>query len=260
MKLSQSDSADLLVGLKALCLEAGAAILKLYAEGAAASFKADGSPVTAADEAAEAVILEGLTRLTPEIPIVSEERASGGAIPDISGGRFWLVDPLDGTREFLNRNGEFTVNIALIEDGSPVLGVVYAPVLSTLYIGRVGEAAWRATGGSEETMISARHVPEEGLTIVASRSHGNREALADYLQNCKVAAERRAGSSLKFCLLAEGSADLYPRFGRTMEWDTAAGEAVLRAAGGTVETLDRAPLTYGKPGLDNRGFVAFGKR
>ncbi len=261
MRIAQSDSADVLVGLKSLCLEAGAAILKLYAiDDGTAMLKPDGSPVTAADQAAEATILAGLPRLTPEIPIVSEERVAAGEIPDISGARFWLVDPLDGTREFINRNGEFTVNIALIENNSPVLGAVYAPVLSTLYLGRVGEAAWRETGASAETTISARMPPQEGLTVVASRSHGDREALAKYLSDRRVAAERQAGSSLKFCLLAEGSADLYPRFGRTMEWDTAAGEAVLRAAGGAVETLGGQPLFYGKPGLENPGFVAFGRR
>ncbi len=261
MKIAESDCAELLIGLKTLCLEAGAAILRVYAsQEAGADLKPDGSPVTAADHAAEAAILKGLPGLSPGTPIVSEEQASAGAVPDISGGRFWLVDPLDGTREFLNRNGEFTVNIGLIENGRPVLGAVYAPVLSTLYLGRVGEAAWRATGGTSETTISARRPPAEGLTVVASRSHGDREALSAYLQGRPIAAERQAGSSLKFCLLAEGSADLYPRFGRTMEWDTAAGEAVLRAAGGAVETLDGQDLTYGKPGLDNSAFVAFGRR
>lgn len=261
MKIAESGSAAVLSGLKLLCLEAGGVILRHYAaDDAGATLKADGSPVTAADQAAETVILDGLAELTPDVPVVSEEQASAGAIPDISGGRFWLVDPLDGTREFLNRNGEFTVNIALIEEATPVLGAVYAPVLSTLYLGRVGEAAWRATGGEAETTIAARQPPKEGLTVVASRSHGNRAALEEYLGGRSIAAERRAGSSLKFCLLAEGSADLYPRFGRTMEWDTAAGEAVLRAAGGSVESLDGAPLRYGKPGLDNQAFVAFGKR
>ena len=261
MKIAGSESAQLLIGLKSLCLEAGAAILSVYAsDDAAAKLKADGSPVTAADQAAEAIILAGLPKLLPDCPIVSEERASVGDIPDISGGRFWLVDPLDGTREFLNRNGEFTVNIALVEKGRPVLGAVYAPVLSTLYLGRVGEAAWRATGSTSETTIAARTPPQDGLTVVASRSHGDRAALSDYLQSYTVATERQAGSSLKFCLLADGSADLYPRFGRTMEWDTAAGEAVLRAAGGSVEALDGAPLPYGKPGLDNGAFVAFGRR
>ena len=261
MKIAESDCADLLIGLKTLCLEAGAAILQVYAcDDPATVEKPDGSPVTVADHAAEAIILKGLPRLSPRVPIVSEERASAGDTPDISGGHFWLVDPLDGTREFLDRNGEFTVNIALIENGRPVLGAVYAPVLSTLYLGRVGEAAWRAKGGRSETTISARRPPKDGLTVVASRSHGDRNALSAYLHGRAVAAERQAGSSLKFCLLAEGSADLYPRFGRTMEWDTAAGDAILRAAGGSVETPDGAPLDYGKPGLDNSAFIAFGRR
>lgn len=261
MTVSSSPDAALLTGLERICREAGAAILRIYESAdASASTKADGSPVTAADDAAEAVILDRLTALSSGVPIVSEERAAAGDIPDISAGRFWLVDPLDGTREFLNRNGEFTVNIALIEDRRPVLGAVYAPVLSTLYLGRVGEGAWRAVGDDPAVPIAARAVPDAGLTVVASRSHGDRQALADYLAGRTVAAERQVGSSLKFCVLAEGAADLYPRFGRTMEWDTAAGDAVLRAAGGAVETLDRQPLLYGKPGLDNPVFIAFGRR
>lgn len=261
MKLAQSSRADLLIGLQAICLKAGVSIMHHYATAdTTAATKADGSPVTAADEAAEAVILDALTKLSPSVPIVSEECAAAGNVPDISGGKFWLVDPLDGTREFLSRNGEFTVNIALVEDRRPVLGAVYAPDLSTLYLGRVGEAAWRVSNAGAETTISARSVPKEGVTVVASRSHGDRQALADYLAGRPVAAKRQVGSSLKFCVLAEGDGDLYPRFGRTMEWDTAAGDAVLRAAGGAVETLDGAPLLYGKPGLDNPDFVAFGRR
>lgn len=261
MRMAESDRSDLLTGIRRLCLDAGAVILRHYETmDIAAEIKADGSPVTAADEAAEAVILEGLAKLAPEIPVVAEECAAAGDVPDISGGRFWLVDPLDGTREFLNRNGEFTVNIALVENRRPTLGAVYAPVLSTLYLGCVGEAAWREIGAESETPILARQPPAEGLTVIASRSHGDRQALADYLGGRSVAAERQAGSSLKFCVLAEGGADLYPRFGRTMEWDTAAGDAVLRAAGGAVETLDGQPLLYGKPGLDNPVFVAFGRR
>ena len=261
MRLAESDRADLLTGLQAICMKAGAEIRRHYdSADTAAATKADGSPVTAADDDAEAVILEGLAELAPSVPIVSEERAAAGFVPDITGGRFWLVDPLDGTREFLNRNGEFTVNIALIEDRRPVLGAVYAPVLSTLYLGVVGEAAWRAADSGIETPISARSAPRDGLTVVASRSHGDRQALADYLGDRVIAAERQVGSSLKFCVLAEGGADLYPRFGRTMEWDTAAGDAVLRAAGGSVETLDGATLLYGKQGLDNPAFVAFGRR
>lgn len=261
MDIVDSDRSALLIGIQQLCLDAGAVILRHYeAQDVVAETKPDGSPVTIADEAAEAVILAGLARLAPQVPVVAEECAAAGQVPDISGGRFWLVDPLDGTREFLNRNGEFTVNIALLENRRPVLGAVYAPVLSTLYLGSLGEAAWRITGDGAQTTISARKIPTEGLTVIASRSHGDRQALSDYLDGQGVAAERQAGSSLKFCVLAEGGADLYPRFGRTMEWDTAAGDAVLQAAGGAVETLDQHPLLYGKPGLDNPFFVAFGQR
>ncbi len=261
MKMAKSARSELLIGIRQLCLDAGAVIMRHYAAAdTTVETKADGSPVTAADEAAEAVILAGLATLAPQIPVVAEECAAAGNVPDISGGQFWLVDPLDGTREFISRNGEFTVNIALVENGRPVLGAVYAPVLSTLYLGCIGEAAWREIGAEPRALISARQTPDEGLTVIASRSHGDRQALTDYLGDRPVTAERKAGSSLKFCVLAEGGADLYPRFGRTMEWDTAAGDAVLQAAGGVVETLDEQPLRYGKPGLDNPFFIAFGLR
>ena len=260
MRLADSSSAHLLKELLALCRQADAAILRHYEAGAQAQSKADGSPVTVADTDSEAIILAGLKRLTPDIPIVSEERAAEGDRPDISGGRFWLVDPLDGTREFINRNGEFTVNIGLIEAGRPVLGVISAPALSVAYLGRFGDGAWRVEGDGEPRPIAARRVPAEGLTVVASRSHGDREALTAYLGDTPVASERPAGSSLKFCLVASGEADLYPRFGRTMEWDTAAGEAILRAAGGSIEAVTGGPLIYGKPSQDNPHFIAFGRR
>ncbi|NNG04397.1 MAG: 3'(2'),5'-bisphosphate nucleotidase CysQ [Inquilinus sp.] len=260
MRLADSSAATLLRDLLALCRQADAAILRHYRAGTEGQSKADGSPVTIADTDSEAIILAGLKRLTPDIPIVSEERAAEGERPDISGGRFWLVDPLDGTREFLSRNGEFTVNIGLIEAGRPVLGVISAPALSVAYLGRLGDGAWRVEGDGEPQPIAARPVPPEGPTVVASRSHGDRDALAAYLGGSKVAGERPAGSSLKFCLLATGEADLYPRFGRTMEWDTAAGEAILRAAGGSVESVSGEPLLYGKPSQDNPHFIAFGRR
>ena len=222
----------------------------------AARGKDDASPVTEADERAEALILTGLRELSPEIPIVAEEEVAAGRAPRV-GGIFWLVDPLDGTKEFINRNDEFTVNIALVEDGVPTLGVVLAPALGRLFAGAAGVGAWveDATG---RRPIRCRPVPKEGLTVVASRSHGDAGALEAYLGDRKVAAIRSAGSSLKLCVLAAGEADHYPRLGRTMEWDIAAGHAVLAAAGGSVAELSGTPLRYGKPGFENPHFVAQG--
>jgi 3'(2'), 5'-bisphosphate nucleotidase len=167
------------------------------------------------------------------------------------------VDPLDGTKEFVNRSNEFTVNIALIEDGAPILGVVLAPALGRLFAGDQETALVEDDAGRRS--LSARTSPEEGVTIVSSRSHGDPDALARFTVGRKIAAATTAGSSLKFCLLAAGEADLYPRLGRTMEWDTAAGDAILRAAGGRVTDLDGQPLRYGKPGFENPHFVALGR-
>jgi 3'(2'), 5'-bisphosphate nucleotidase len=235
---------------------AGAAILEVYATDFDVRGKADASPVTAADEKAEALILSDLRLLTPDIPIVSEEAAAAGKTPAVDA-RFWLVDPLDGTKEFISRNGEFTVNIALIEQGRPTLGVVFAPALGRLFSGAEGCGA-RLDEESGSRAIACRAVPAEGLTVVSSRSHGDAAALDQFLRPRLVAANVNAGSSLKFCLVAAGEADLYPRFGRTMEWDTAAGDAVLRAAGGRVTDLDGRDLQYGKPGFANPHFVATG--
>jgi 3'(2'), 5'-bisphosphate nucleotidase len=246
---------ELLPPILELAGAAGAAILQHYGPEIEVRRKEDASPVTAADEEAEEVILAGLSRLTPEIPAVSEEAFARGEIAAHAPQRFWLVDPLDGTKEFLKRNGEFTVNIALIEGGRPVLGVVSAPALALAYAGAAGVGAreWR---GGKARPIAVRQAPEAGLTVVASRSHGDAEALERFLEGRRVAVERQAGSSLKFCLVAAGEADLYPRFGRTMEWDTAAGHAVLAAAGGRVRTLAGEELGYGKPGFENPHFVA----
>jgi len=188
---------------------------------------------------------------------VAEESVAAGHIPDISGGRYWLVDPLDGTKEFINRNGEFTVNIGLIEDRRPVMGVVFAPARERLFYAAGPGQAFAEEGGSPARPIGVRAAAEDGLTVVASRSH--RDAKTDeYLEQFEVKELKSAGSSLKFCLVAAGEADLYPRLGRTMEWDTAAGHAVLRAAGGRVETLDGEEFLYGKPGFENTFFVARG--
>lgn len=242
-----------------LSIRAGEAILEIYATDFEHERKADSSPVTAADIAAEAVIEEGLARLAPDIPLVAEEAAAEGRVPDISGGRFWLVDPLDGTREFISRNGEFTVNIALIENGRPVLGVVHAPALGLTYTGAAGlGATFRRTGEATSRRIVVRTAPSGGVTIVASRRHGDPEAIDRLLRGHPVADRKTAGSSLKFCLVASGDADIYPRFGRTMEWDTAAGQAILEAAGGRVTDAHGAELAYGKAGFENPPFIAWG--
>lgn len=246
----------LLEDLIPVAREAGRIIMEIYATDFAVRGKNDASPVTEADEKAEAVILAALAILTPEIPVISEEAAAAGPIAHVAG-RFWLVDPLDGTKEFINRNGEFTVNIALIDERRPVLGVVLAPALDRLFAGALGCGAFVEEAGVRQA-IACRAVPTEGLTVVASRSHGDAQALDEFLAGRPVAKLVSAGSSLKLCLVASGEADLYPRLGRTMEWDIAAGDAVLRAAGGRVRTLTGEDLLYAKPGLDNPHFYATG--
>ncbi len=235
---------------------AGRTVLDVYAQDFATGFKDDASPVTAADHLAERVIVAGLRELTPNWPVIAEESAAAGEIPAV-GEYFWLVDPLDGTKEFIRRNGEFTVNIALIRQGRPVLGLVLAPAIGRLFYGAEGAGAFLREGGQTRP-IACRRPPPQGLTVVASRSHGDPEALRAFLGGRPVAELRNAGSSLKLCLIASGEADLYPRLGRTMEWDIAAGHAVMRAAGGEVCDLAGSPLGYGKPGFDNPHFVARG--
>lgn len=242
---------------------AGEDIACIYAAGCAIEEKSDGSPVTIADRRAEAIILAQLAAAYPEIPILAEEEAAAGRIPALDG-RFFCVDPLDGTKGFALRNGEFTVNIALIEAGAPVAGVILAPVTELLYYGASGEGAFRARGAAAAERIATRTPPAEGLTGIGSRNHAAtdtdaraaRLGIVDYLPS---------GSSLKFCMLAEGAADVYPRWGRTMEWDTAAGQAILEAAGGRVLALDGdsevGRLRYGKKedGFANPHFIAWGR-
>lgn len=231
-----------------LAVEAGREILDTRARGIEPDWKADRSPVTEADRRAEAVILRGLRARCPDIPVVAEEEASAGRCPDALDGRFILVDPLDGTREFINGRPDFTVNIALIENGVPVAGVVHVPARGELFAG-AGDSAWMqkvaadGTRGNREPIAcrKSQHPP----VIVASKSHATAETAA-FIERFAGAETVSIGSSLKFCLIAAGRADLYPRFGRTMEWDTAAGDAVLRAAGGVTVTLDGKPLSYGK--------------
>lgn len=256
MPLSPS---PLVQGLIDLAISAGREIMTIYATDFSTKAKQDLTPVTEADEAAEKIILAGLAKLDPATPVISEEAASAGRIPEASA-RFFLVDPLDGTKEFISRNGEFTVNIAKVVNGRPVAGVVYAPALHRLFWGENGKGAAQGTMAADETIawneIAVRSMPADGATVVASRSHRD-AATDDFLKTVQVKSLCSAGSSLKFCLVAAGEADLYPRFGRTMEWDTAAGHAVVSAAGGKVMTVDGEPLTYGKRqrGYDNPGFI-----
>lgn len=238
--------------LARIAWRAGEILLRHYAADAVAvRSKKDESPVTDADEEAEALILAELRTLFPRVPVIAEEAVASGAVPEI-GSRFFLVDPLDGTKEFVGRNGEFTVNIGEIVDGRPVRGCVFAPAKGRLFLGDGQTGAFELAtreGVSPDFVqarpIAARQAPASGLVAVASRSH--RDAKTDeYLAAFPVKEFVSAGSSLKFCLVATAEADLYPRLGRTMEWDTAAGHAILSAAGGSVLTLDGRLFVYGK--------------
>ncbi|HCY14473.1 MAG: 3'(2'),5'-bisphosphate nucleotidase [Curvibacter sp. GWA2_64_110] len=253
-------TSELLPQVVRIAHEAGAAIMDIYsampATGHQIIRKEDGSPLTQADLAAHQVIARALARLTPDIPVVSEEDSASQAHRQPRG-RFWLVDPLDGTKEFLARNGEFTVNIALVQDGVAVLGVVVAPALGLAYWGAADLGAFRQSRRGTEAIRVASGQERSGcpLRVLASKSHMNAET-QDFLRRLGPHELIQSGSSLKFCRLAEGSADLYPRLGSTCEWDTAAGQAVLEAAGGRVSQLDGAPLRYGKPDVVNPHFIA----
>ncbi len=246
-----------------IALAAGRAIMTIYEAGpTAAEDKADGSPVTAADRAADAVIRDRLIAAWPDVALITEESVdeAGPALAAMARGEdFWLVDPLDGTKEYIARNGEFTVNIALVQAGTPKLGVVHAPALKRTYAGIVGVGAWTVAADGTRRPIAARTPPDDGLVVVGSRRHGDPALMDAALAGRKVAEQRSIGSSLKFTLLAEGTADVYPRFGPTMEWDTAAGHAVLLAAGGRVLNNDGTPLAYAKPDLRNPHFIAWGE-
>ena len=244
-------------------LAAGREIDRIYAEGCEAEDKLDGSPVTIADRNAERIILDRLASAFPDVPVLAEEEAAAGRIPEL-GDRFFCVDPLDGTRGFIQRNGEFTVNIALIERGAPVAGVIYAPDSGVLYFGERGDCAFRLRRDGTADVIRPRPRPASGLTAVGSRSHAS-HGTAEKSAALAIAEFVPSSSSLKFCLVAEGSADVYPRFGETAEWDTAAGQAILEAAGGRVMALDAAgreagPLAYGKAErrFINPHFIAWG--
>jgi 3'(2'), 5'-bisphosphate nucleotidase len=252
------DCSTLLPAVCAAARHAGALILGVYETSTAPGLrdKGDGSPVTMADLIGERAICQALAALTPNVPIVGEEAHAEGLCPAV-GEQFWLVDALDGTREFINRNAEFTVNIGLVDGRNAVLGVVYAPALDVLYAGSLTTGAFLEQGGQRRP-IRCRVGSPEGVDVVGSRSHGDATAMEAFLTAHSIRNYIGVGSSLKFCLVAEGRADLYPRLGRTMEWDTAAGHAVLSASGGSVTTLQGEPLHYGKPGYANPPFCAHG--
>lgn len=235
---------------------AGLIVMRHYEAGAQARVKADRSPVTDADEEAEKLILAELAADFPNVPVIAEEEAAAGRIAQV-GAHFFLVDPVDGTKEFIKRTGEFTVNIGEVVDGAPVAGVVFAPAIGRLFVGAAGEGAFELSGGVVRP-IAARKPPEGGIIAISSKSHPDAQTDA-LLGSLNIKGHINAGSSLKFCLVAVGEADIYPRAGRTMEWDTAAGDAVLRAAGGDVSNWDYTPFTYGKPGFENGPFIARGR-
>jgi 3'(2'), 5'-bisphosphate nucleotidase len=258
-------TSPMLRALAMIAYDAGAIVLQHYTEEIVAERKIDQSPVTAADRDTERFILKRLAQLAPNVPIIAEEEVAAGRIPKI-GHRFFLVDPLDGTKEFISRNGEFTVNIAEIAEGRPVRGVVYAPARDRLFFGEVLAGAYEAfapPGGApdfaEAREIHARAPGADGLVAAVSRSHADKKT-EEYLAQYKIKGFVVAGSSLKFCLVAAGEADIYPRHGRTMEWDTAAGHAILCAAGGSLTTLEGKPFNYGKAAekFANPHFVARG--
>jgi 3'(2'),5'-bisphosphate nucleotidase len=261
--LDRSSRDEIALFLAKAVLAAGPAVMEEYERGCEVSSKQDGSPVTSADRRAEAIICERLASLKPTPPVCAEEAMAAGSQPSI-GERFLLVDPLDGTREFLAQNGEFTINAALVERGAPIAGAVYAPAIGRLWVG--GDVAFvceAQLGGDlpdegSRRRIRTRHAPSS-LTAFASRSHLDPES-DSFLKGLPIGEMRFAGSSLKFCLIAEGEGDVYPRFAPTMEWDTAAGDAVLRAAGGVVLDPSGRPLSYGKveSRLRNGAFIAWG--
>jgi 3'(2'), 5'-bisphosphate nucleotidase len=262
-----SDDEVMLAVFERLALDAGREVMRVFKAGCAVDKKSDSSPVTEADRESETIILAGLRAAYPDIPCVAEEEVAAGIVPPDLDGAFFLIDPLDGTKEFVNRRTDFTVNIALIRDGVPEVGVVFAPCSGRFFSGRPGRAEAIEVDGDFRIVgrrrISVRTAVTP-LAVVASRSHNTPETEA-FIRDLGAAEIVSVGSSLKFCLLAAAEADIYPRFGRTMEWDTAAGDAVLRAAGGMTRTLDGAPLTYGKreqsddADFANPHFIASGK-
>ena len=236
--------------------ESGRVIMEIYESDFAVETKADKSPVTAADQAAENVILRDLSKLAPRTPFVAEEHVAANGFPDFEGNTFWLIDALDGTKEFINKRGTFTVNIGLIVDGSPCFGLVYAPERDELFRGVIcpitGKREAFIERKTKRESLSVRSFPKQGVTVVGSYSHQVQKPMESFLAQHTVKNMIAIGSSLKFCMVAEGKADLYPRFGPTCEWDIAAGHAVLRAAGGSVKTFGGEEITYKKTNKNYR--------
>lgn len=257
---------DLARNIEEIALEAGKIAMQYFKTDVTIQIKDDETPVTIADQKAEQHIISRIRQITPDIPIIAEETTAAGHIPTIESDYFWLVDPLDGTKEFISGSGEFTVNIALIRNDTPVLGIVFAPALGELYTG-YEDIAYLQTVHNETQVLTEKqplHVrpfPDIGITAVASKRHGDIDTLNAFLKQLNMNIENftTRGSSLKFCLIAAGNADIYPRFGPTYEWDTAAGDAVLRAAGGMTYTRDGSPFTYHKVDFWNKEFIASSK-
>lgn len=254
-----SHAAELMPRVVELARQAGAAILEIYRDAdPKTEYKRDGSPLTQADLVSHNIVVEGLARLTPEWPVISEESQEVPFARRQPWQIFWLVDPLDGTKEFLRRSGEFTVNIALIENNRPLLGVVYAPAIGLLYYAAKGAGAWRVHNAAP-SRIQVAPPPNGTMRMVTSRSHrSDEENLSRFTSGAERCEQIVMGSSLKFCLVAEGAADVYPRLGPTMEWDIAAAHCIVEEAGGTLLDLDENPISYNKPVLLQPGFVARG--
>jgi 3'(2'), 5'-bisphosphate nucleotidase len=252
-----ADPAALLALAAHLAREAAAAIMAIRARGCAVEMKGDDTPVTEADRAAEALITAGLRQAAPDIPVVAEEEVASGRVC-APAALFWLVDPLDGTREFAAGRPDFTVNVGLVREGRAVVGAVAIPVTGELFGGGPGLGAWKEEAGGRRA-IAARSVPGDGAVVLASRHYADDPRIAAFLGAHRVARLANLGSAVKFCRVAEGGADLYPRFGPTMEWDTAAPQAIVEAAGGSVRDAAGAPLRYGKPGWMNPDFLCRGR-
>ena len=252
-----ADWAGIVDPILSLVDHASEAIMAIYRTDFEVRAKDDASPVSEADLQAERILLDGLASICPDIPVVAEESVAAGRIPKTLGRRFFLVDPVDGTKEFVSRNGEFTVNVALVEDGLPVFGVIQAPAIDMIYWVGGDERAYRRRGEGPVEGIACRPRPSDGLVAQVSRSHWDARGEA-FLAGLTIAERRVSGSSLKFCRLAEGDSDVYPRFAPTREWDTAAGQAILTAAGGCVLDEGGAPLMCGKPEFYNPSYIAWG--
>lgn len=254
------DRGKLFAEINSIADLAGGEIMRFYRGEMHVQHKADNSPVTAADVAAERIILAGLQRITPNIPVVAEEEAAKGKVIKVGNQPFWLVDPLDGTKEFIAHRDQFTVNIALIENFSPTIGIVLAPALRTSYATDGMGTAVKRVDKNPPKPISARPMPEKDVIVTASRSHGDRKKMQELIKDYAISNVVISGSSIKFCMVASGEADIYPRYGPTCEWDIAAGHAVLKAAGGSVKTLDGKEIRYGKSDFLNPEFIAYGNR